>query len=170
VAQEVFHQLRLGKAIDVAQCLELVEAIAAATSQSAAALMSLIRIKKADEYTFMHSIAVSGLMMALARTMGMQARAVKLAGFAGFLHDIGKAFIPLEVLNKEGRLSTEEFALIARHAVLGYESLRDDPRIPDEVKDVCLHHHEKMDGSGYPHQLSAPDISIYARMAAICDV
>ena len=89
---------------------------------------------------------------------------------AGLLHDIGKAVIPSEVLNKPGKLDDAEFELVKTHPVRGCELLRDGDGASETTLDVCLHHHEKFDGSGYPHGLAADAIQLFARMGAVCDV
>lgn len=168
--QEVFNQARLGKSLDVQKCKELVEQIAVSVAHHGDALLGIIRLKRADEYTYLHSIAVCTMMVALARTLGLDDTACRQAGLAGYLHDIGKAFIPLELLNKPDRLTDQEYKTIQRHPALGHAYLSGLVGIPDDVLDVCLHHHEKIDGSGYPDRRQGPQISLYARMAAVCDV
>jgi HD-GYP domain-containing protein (c-di-GMP phosphodiesterase class II) len=118
----------------------------------------------------MHSVAVCTLMVALGRTIGMDEPACKEAGLAGLLHDVGKAFIPVPILHKPGGLSQAEFDIVRRHPVLGYNHLIKNSNIPQYAVEVCLHHHEKIDGSGYPKGLVNGDISVYARMGAVCDV
>ncbi|WP_034294410.1 HD-GYP domain-containing protein [Herbaspirillum sp. RV1423] len=170
ITQTMFKQVRLGKAIDTAACLRLVDEITASVMRSSSVLISVARLKHADEYSYIHSVAVCALMVSLGRTLGMDETSCKEAGLAGYLHDVGKAFIPLDVLNKPGKLTDQEFRVIQRHPSLGYEYLRGDPKIPDYAANVCLHHHEKLDGSGYPDKQQGNVISVYARMAAICDV
>ncbi|ADJ62463.1 HD-GYP domain-containing protein [Herbaspirillum seropedicae] len=168
--QQMFKQARLGKTLDVENCKSLVEEIATSVARDSNALLSIIRLKRVDEYTYLHSIAVCTLMVALARTLGMDDIACKEAGLAGYLHDVGKAFIPLEILNKPDRLSEQEYKIIQRHPALGYDYLKGFSGVPDYVLDVCLHHHEKIDGSGYPSRHQGNQISVYSRMAAVCDV
>jgi HD-GYP domain-containing protein (c-di-GMP phosphodiesterase class II) len=168
--QAMFAEVRMGKVLDMDRCVSVVEEIATSVMQSPNALMSVVRLKLADEYTYLHSVAVCALMVALGRTLGMDETACREAGLGGFLHDIGKAFIPHEILNKPGKLTEEEFAIVRKHPELGYKYLSQDPNVPDYARDVCLHHHEKIDGNGYPKGLRGGAISLYARMAAICDV
>ena len=170
ITQAMFKQVRLGKAIDKDECIQLVDEVTASITSGSTALLSVVRLKNADEYTYMHSVAVCALMVSLGKTLGMDETSCKEAGLAGYLHDIGKAFLPQDVLNKPGKLTDQEYRLIQRHPILGYEYLRGDPNVPDYASDVCLHHHEKMDGSGYPHRQQGNMISVYSRMAAICDV
>src|SRR5690606_37008692 len=124
----------------------------------------------ADEYTYMHSVAVCALMAALARTLGLNEAEQREAATAGLLHDVGKMAIPIEILNKPGRLTDDEFRLIMTHPDAGYVMLMRGGLVPNVALDVCLHHHEKFDGSGYPHGLQGDGISLQARMGALCDV
>lgn len=150
--------------------MPLVEEISSSVARNESALISLVRLKSKDDYTYMHSVAVCALMIALARELNLSEIQARQAGLAGLLHDVGKAAVSLDVLNKPGALTAEEFALVKRHTVLGHQMLL-KASIQDEVAlDVCLHHHEKMDGSGYPNGLKREQISIYAKMGAVCDV
>jgi putative nucleotidyltransferase with HDIG domain len=166
----MFNEARLGNAVDVGRARDLVERIRGSIERSPAAVLSVARLKRADEYTFMHSVAVSGLMIALARQLGLSDAEVAEAGAAGLLHDLGKAKVPDAILNKPAALTDSEFATMRKHPEIGYQMLADDPQAGESVLDVVLHHHEKMDGSGYPRRLPAEQISRLARMGAICDV
>ncbi len=165
----MFSEARMGRAVDASSAPGLVSEIADSVTRNPSALISLARIKTADEYTFMHSVAVCALMVGLARQMGLNDEATQQAGLAGLPHDLGKAHIPLEILNKPGKLSDAEFALMRGHPGAGHALLQGQG-LPAPVLDACLHHHEKIDGTGYPHRLPAEQITTLARMAAICDV
>jgi len=160
----------MGKAIDAERALPLVENIASSIARNPGALISLARLKTADDYTYMHSVAVSGLMIALARQLDFGEKDTHLAGLGGLLHDVGKMAIPNAVLNKPGKLTDEEFALMKTHPVEGHRMLQDARAVPEVAMDVCLHHHEKIDGSGYAERLQEGGISLFARMGAVCDV
>jgi HD-GYP domain-containing protein (c-di-GMP phosphodiesterase class II) len=114
-------------------------------------------------------VAVCALMVALARQQGMSEEGCREAGLAGLMHDIGKAVMPLDVLNKPGRLNDDEYRVIQTHPERGHQLIAEGGGAPATL-DVVLHHHEKFDGSGYPHRLKAEQISVLARMGAICDV
>jgi HD-GYP domain-containing protein (c-di-GMP phosphodiesterase class II) len=118
----------------------------------------------------MHSVAVCALMVALGRQLGLNDAQCRDAGMAGMLHDLGKAVMPQEILNKPGKLTPEEFDIIKQHPVRGYEMLLGGTNVSEGAKDVCLHHHERFDGTGYPHGLAGENITLLSRMGAVCDV
>ncbi len=160
----------MGRTIDAEGCMPLVEDIATSVGRNPGALVSLARLKTKDDYSYMHSVAVCALMVALGRQLGLDDATCREAGLAGLMHDIGKALIPPEVLNKPGRLTEAEFAVIRTHPALGHELVVQGRGLSNQVMDVVLHHHERMDGGGYPHKLKAEDIGTLTRMGAICDV
>ena len=166
----MFNEARMGRAVDSASAQSLVEEISDSVTRNPGALISLARLKTADDYTYMHSVAVCALMVALAKQLKLNDDQTRLAGMAGLLHDLGKAAIPLSVLNKPGKLTDKEFTVVRSHPVEGYHMLKEGGSVPDAVLDACLHHHEKMDGTGYPDKLKGENISVIARMTAICDV
>lgn len=166
----LFGDARLGKAIDPETVMPLVDAINTSVGRHPDAFISVARLKSHDEYTYLHSVAVCALMMALGRRLGLSEAEVREAGLAGLLHDIGKAAMPLPVLNKPGALSDEEFRIMKAHPQRGWEMLKTGGGASEAVLDVALHHHEKIDGSGYPKGLKDTAISRLAKMGAICDV
>lgn len=166
----MFQEARMGKAIEAEAAAPLVEEISNSILRNPGALISLARLKTSDDYTYMHSVAVCALMIALSRQLGLDERQTRDAGMAGLLHDLGKALIPHEVLSKPGKLTETEFAIVKTHPAEGHKLLLAGQGISEAVKDVCLHHHEKLDGSGYPEGLAGEAISLFARMGAVCDV
>ncbi|OEZ63487.1 cyclic di-GMP phosphodiesterase response regulator RpfG [Janthinobacterium sp. HH103] len=168
--QTMFDEVRMGKALSAAQAYELVDDIAASMQRGGDVLLGLARLKSADNYTYMHSVAVCALMTALARELGLAPEQVRSAGLAGLLHDIGKMAVPSAILNKPGSLSEAEFSSVRAHPAAGHRMLQEVGEIDPVALDVCLHHHEKLDGSGYPKGLRGEEISLFARMGAICDV
>ncbi len=166
----MFNEVRMGKAIDAENALPLVEEIAASFQRNPHALISLARLKERDDYTYMHSIAVCALMVALSKQLGLDEAQTRQAGLGGLLHDLGKGAIPLAILNKPGKLTDEEFAVIKSHPEAGHRLLVEGGTAGPVPLDICVHHHEKTDGSGYPHRLADRDISLFAKMGAVCDV
>ncbi|MEJ6006903.1 HD-GYP domain-containing protein [Paucibacter sp. AS339] len=166
----LFGEARMGRAVDTEQCLPIVEEVADSVARNPSALISLARLKTKDNYTYMHSVAVCALMVSLGRRLGLDEAQTREAGLAGLLHDIGKMAMPQDVLNKPGQLSEAEFNVIRTHPERGFEMLKQGADVPEAALEVCLHHHEKIDGSGYPHKLQGEQISLLARMGAVCDV
>lgn len=166
----MFQDVRMGRAIDQQVARAVAEDITDSVFRNAGALISLARIKSTDDYTYMHSVAVCALMVALSRQLGLPDDEARAAGFAGLLHDIGKIDIPIEILNKPGRLSEAEFTLVREHPRRGWQRLRAAGIEDEAALDVCLHHHERFSGKGYPDGLVGEDISLMARMGSVCDV
>lgn len=152
------------------EAVVLVDEINLSMERNSNALLSLIRLKTADEYTYLHSVAVCVLMVALGKQFGLRGEELKEVGVAGLLHDIGKMAVPGDILNKPGKLTDEEFEIVKSHPRRGWEILKSVYHTGEPALDVCLHHHERMDGKGYPEKLSADTLTLHARMGAVCDV
>lgn len=170
VVRTVMHDARMGKAIELDQVEPVVQNITESILRNPGALTGLLRIKNKDDYTFLHSVSVCTLLVAFCRSAGMDSETIRQAGLGGLLHDTGKALVPDEVLNKPGQLTDAEFELIRKHPQDGYDILRRSPDIGEIPLDITLHHHERMDGNGYPDKLPSERISTLAQMAAIVDV
>lgn len=166
----MFQEARMGEAIQAERAQPLVEEISSSILRNPGALISLARLKTVDDYTYMHSVAVCALMISLARQLRLPEEQVQELGMAGLLHDIGKVLMPRAALKKSGNLTVDEFVVMQRHPEAGESILRRDKSLSEIVIDVCLHHHEKKNGSGYPHGLKSDEISLFARMGAVCDV
>ncbi|MBI5660195.1 MAG: HD-GYP domain-containing protein [Nitrosomonadales bacterium] len=166
----MFHEARMGSAIKISDAEPLVDEISNSIARNPEAFLNLARLKNADNYTYLHSVAVCGLMIALGKHLGLSGRILKDAGVAGLMHDVGKALIPNEVLNKPGKLTDEEFTIIKDHPRKGWEILNVAEGANGIALDVCLHHHERVDGNGYPENLSGDKLTLFARMGAVCDV
>jgi HD-GYP domain-containing protein (c-di-GMP phosphodiesterase class II) len=166
----IFKDVRMGNALKLDSAVSLVNELNQSIIRNPSALICLSRLKTADNYTYLHSVSVCILMIALGRQLGMKDDMLKQAGIAGLLHDVGKVFIPNEVLNKPGKLTEEEFNIVKMHPLKGWEFLKDSNEVNDLVLDVCRHHHERVDGMGYPDKLSGEALTVFARMGAVCDV
>ena len=148
---ELFARVRSGDASAVDDAAPVVGGIAESVARNSDALITLARVRTLDEYTYMHSVAVSALMINLARQLQLPPEYIKQAGTAGLFMDVGKALLAPELLGKRG------------------DAVKASGDLSKIVADVCLHHHERHDGSGYPHGLKGDEISLFARMAALCD-
>lgn len=165
----LFHEARLGKAIEPETLLPVATRIAASVERNPGVISALLRLRQQDTYTYMHSVAVGALMVGLGRQLGLESCLLPDLGLAGLLHDIGKVCIETELLKKKGRLTDEEIARLREHAAHGHRLLAQG-NASKVALIVARHHHERADGSGYPDHLVGDKISLYARMAAVCDV
>jgi putative nucleotidyltransferase with HDIG domain len=166
----MFMEARMGNAINVEEAMPLVDEINLSISRNPEAFLNISRLKNKDDYTYLHSVAVCALMIALSKQMGLSDADIKDAGMAGLLHDVGKMMIPEDVLNKPGKLTDEEFEVIKNHPRRGWEVLSESKGANAVALDVVLHHHERVDGTGYPEKISGDALTIFARMGAVCDV
>jgi len=168
--KRVFCDAQRNGTFDFDSAQAVVETIMSDALQCASALIATTKLKEHDEGTFLHCLAVSALMIAFGRSLELEEEMIRDLGLGGPVHDIGKATIPLAILNKPGKLTAAEFALVREHPVRGAALLRGVPGISQTVTGICLYHHEKHDGAGYPFGLKDEAIPLAARIAAICDV
>ena len=173
-ANKVIHSVlgdeRLGKQIQVERLSPVVSQITESILRNQGTLVSLCRIREGDTYTFQHSVSVCTLLVTFCRYMEMSPEVIHEAGIGGMLHDIGKMRVPDHILNKPGKLTDPEFAIMQGHVALGLEILRQTPGISRTVIQVAGEHHERFGGSGYPERIKGSEISTLGRMAAIVDV
>lgn len=149
---------------------QAVEKVMADALTNAGALIQLAKLKNKDESTFLHSVSVSALMIAFGRDLGFSGGTIHTLGVSGLVHDLGKMTLPVGLLERSGKLTPQEMSIIQTHPDRGYKILKRVPGVSKAVLDMCLHHHEKFDGSGYPRQLAGKEIPLIARIGAICDV
>lgn len=138
--------------------------------ENEAVAINIDTLKFSDEYTFQHSVDVATISMLIAKNSNMSEREIQKVGMAGLLHDMGKSKIPNEILNKAGKLTEEEFAIMKNHSLYGYQILKEKGGIPQEVLMGVLQHHEKLNGRGYPMGVEADKIFSYAKILAIADI
>ncbi len=131
---------------------------------------NLISVSSYDDSTFIHSINVMLLSLVVANRLNMPKAEVKNVALSCLLHDIGKIYIPLSLINKTDKLEVEEFNIIKNHPIKGYEFLRDCTNLSPTERIACLTHHEKWDGTGYPYNKSGEEIPLYGRICCLCDV
>lgn len=166
--QYLYQDTESSNFMDVTRSItnDLVKAI----DDNDAIAVDISALKVSDEYTFKHSVDVATMAMIVSRQYGFNDEQVRQIGVSGLLHDIGKSRIPTEVLNKAQKLTDEEFALIKKHSLLGYEILKDKPELSNAVKMGVLQHHEKINGSGYPMGVTEEQIHIFAKIIAVTDI
>ena len=127
-------------------------------------------VRKHHSLTYQHSLIVTGVAVAFGQTLGFSALDRQKLSFAGMLHDIGKARIPVSILEKPGRLDRDETTIIRKHPEYGFDALKSAPEIHKDMLNMVVHHHEYLDGSGYPHGLQAGEISDLVRIMTISDI
>lgn len=164
------QDIRLGKQIELEKVEPLVENMVDSIFRNQDALLPLARLKDHDNYTFQHSVSVCALLVSFGRSLGFSRDIIKELGIGGLLHDVGKARVPDNILNKPAKLTEAEFAKMKSHVVQSIIILQSTPGISQIALDVAGQHHERYDGSGYPNKLKAEEISLYGRMGAIVDV
>lgn len=155
--------------LELASARPLIRFCVDSVKANASAMFWMARIKNRDAYTAEHCLRVAIFTVAFARFLGLPEDDLEVAGMSGLLHDIGKLRVPDEILNKPGPLSPQEYEVMRKHTTLGHELLKQDPSLDPIISDVTLHHHERIDGRGYPQQLPEWQISRFARLIAIVD-
>ena len=168
--QILMDTVRLGMKLDLPQVEVVVDKMTESVLRNKHALVSLSRIKNKDEYTYLHSLSVAALCISFANHLGMGAKQIKALGVGGLLHDIGKVNVPSELLNKAGTLSEAEFEVMKTHVAHGERILKETSGIDEFSICVCQHHHERLDGTGYPNGLKAGEISEFGQIGAIVDI
>jgi putative nucleotidyltransferase with HDIG domain len=148
----------------------MVDGLAEAVAQNRTALLALTTLKNYDNYTFTHMVNVSILTMGQARALGIDGPLLREFGLAALMHDIGKVRTPLEILNKPGKLTDDEFAIMKRHTIDGAEILRKTPDIPALAPVIAFEHHLRLDGTGYPEGVRRPTLNVGTMLCSIADV
>ncbi|MCG6969751.1 MAG: HD-GYP domain-containing protein [Gammaproteobacteria bacterium] len=166
----VMHDIRLGKNVDIKQAKQLVSELAENVVKNPTALLWLTQLKNKDEYTSLHSLNVCVLSLFFGRSLNLPEEQLHTLGLGALLHDVGKLKVPTEVLNKPGRLSTEEFGVMKQHTVFGYELMKNRGELSNNALDIIIQHHERLDGSGYPYNLGHGQISHFSKLVSIVDV
>ena len=166
----VMEEIRIGNPVVIDRLSPVVEEMVTSIINNSDALLGLMQIRKVDRYTFEHSIGVSVLLITFGHSLALDRGILKQLGMGGLLLDLGKMMSPPAILNKPGKLSDSEFAIMQEHVHSTLKILSTYAEIPDTAKQMAAEHHERMDGSGYPRQLMGDEISFYGQMAAIADV
>jgi putative nucleotidyltransferase with HDIG domain len=167
--QDVFASACLGQPLDQVAINTAGEAIVREVETEGLAAW-IATVRKHHGRTYQHSLLVTGLVVAFGRQLGLPHTHLKRLSFAGVLHDIGKSKIPISVLEKPGPLDDNEIAIMRQHPVFGLDTLKSVPGLPAEMIDAVAHHHEYLDGSGYPHKLKGAEISDLVRILTIADI
>lgn len=162
-------EIRFGRGVDIQLAREAVSECVESVYRNPDAMLLLTQLKNRDEYTSEHSMNVCIFSIAFGRHLGMAVPELRNLGLSGLMHDMGKMKIPLEILNKPGRLTDEEMALMKSHAARGRDILMSSRGIYPGAIDVAHAHHENLDGTGYPRGLTDTQISPFTRIVAVVD-
>ncbi|EMP54781.1 metal dependent phosphohydrolase [Marinobacter santoriniensis NKSG1] len=167
--EKVTRDIEAGNDLNLDDARPVLQQCVASIKANAGAMFWVSRIKHREAYTAEHCLRVAIFSIAFARFLGMPDGDLETIGVCGLLHDLGKLRVPDHILNKPGALSPDEFRIMREHTSHGYELLKADQGLDPIVADVTLHHHERMDGRGYPQQLAEWQISRFARLISIVD-
>ena len=159
-----------GKKIDHTVMSNITDSVISSLEEPEHVIACLGKIRETDDYTYYHCVNVSFYSMLIAGWLNLSRDDIRTVLQAGLLHDVGKAKIPNELLNKKEKLSEQEFDLIKRHTIYGYEMVKNDPKICRYIKDVILMHHEREDRSGYPLQADGEELGLHTKIVAVADV
>jgi putative nucleotidyltransferase with HDIG domain len=169
-AQMLWEQAQAGDKPDPNTARKIIDSLANIVTQDRTSLMALTALKKYDNYTFTHMVNVASLAMAQARALNLEGPLLREFGFAALMHDIGKVNTPLEVLNKPGKLTNEEFKVMKQHVIDGAHILRRTPEMPALAPIVAFEHHLKQDLSGYPENIGHRQLNLCTMIVSIADV
>jgi putative nucleotidyltransferase with HDIG domain len=169
VIAKIFDKLPAGVPLKFSDVVEAESQILKAIKHSSLReWLTAVGCHHTDSYR--HCLFVTGFAVAFAQHLGMREEDQRRLTRAALLHDVGKAFIPTEILDKPEKLTPEEFAEVREHPRRGYDALAEQGGFPPEMLDVVLHHHELLDGTGYPNALRGNQISDIVRVTTIVDI
>jgi HD-GYP domain-containing protein (c-di-GMP phosphodiesterase class II) len=167
---DVMKNVRSDKPIALKRCLPIIDDILDVMFSSPSTFLSLAQMKTRDEYTPQHSVSVAALAVAFGRVLDLPRNEIRDIALGGLLHDVGKAKVPRRILNKQGRLSVEEFSIMKGYVLNTARLLRNTDGISETTFNAAIQHNERYDGTGYPYGLKGNQISLYGQMLAIVDV
>ena len=162
--------IRKGDNIDLLKASPVVDEMLKSLGRNPDALLGLCKLRTQDDYTYGHCVNVAVLSVMFAKHMGFPHEIQFASGMAGIFHDLGKALVPLEILNAPRNLSEEEFVILRKHPRLGYEQVKKTPGFNQDILMGIYDHHERFNGTGYPRGISGEAISVTGRILALADV
>src|SRR5690625_1217891 len=168
--KKIFEEIRERNKIPLAELRNNIIPIIHIISDETQLIGLLTSLQSKDDYTYRHNIAVSALSGLIGKWMGLGHQALLQLSTAALLHDIGKIYIPKEILNKPGKLTNKEFEMMKNHTVFGYEIIKITVVTNHRQALVALQHHERMDGSGYPFGITEDKIDLFSRIVAVADI
>lgn len=169
VVRDVLSDPRSGEGIKQAD--ESVSSLVEFILDNETSFYSLMKVQGHDYYTYVHSMNVCTFSVALGTAIGLPKKPdLEWLGLGAMLHDLGKAMVDARLINKPGRLTEEEFKQMKDHVLLGYNTLKENHDLPEQVLEPVVQHHEKLTGIGYPYGLKGDDITVFGRISSIVDI
>jgi len=168
--REFLADARAGREVNVPKVQANVEDIIDSTFRNRDASLALIKLKAYDEYTLTHSLNVAVLSICIGCHVNFSRQKIRELGLGAILHDLGKTKVPYNILNKRTSLTEKEFRAIKSHTVIGANMLEKTKKIPGNAVSIARHHHERIDGSGYPDHLTEDQIDEFITIAGLADV
>jgi HD-GYP domain-containing protein (c-di-GMP phosphodiesterase class II) len=164
----LMESIRVGRPPDIGATEPMIEKMMRSVQQHPDALIPLLQIK--DHYGHQHSLSVAAMVIAFGTTLGLEEDVLRQAAQGALLKDVGSLRIPDGILQKPDRLTAYEMRVVRRHVFDSQLMLENSPGMTELMLDVVAHHHERVDGSGYPHALAGDQVPMHAQLAAIVDV
>lgn len=170
IQRRILKDVAIGNEINVEPIIDITNNTIDTVFKNPDALACVINIRDKDEYLLEHAVSVSVLMTIFARYLGFDKPLVQQLTIGAFLHDVGKIKIDDNILHKPGKLTDEEFAVMKTHVNHSIDIIANTPGVSELSLEVAALHHERLNGTGYPYNIEADDISKYGRMVSICDI
>jgi HD-GYP domain-containing protein (c-di-GMP phosphodiesterase class II) len=170
ISKEFMTDLRAGRQINVPKVHETIENMIDSTFRNLDATLTLTKLKTYDDYTFTHCLNVTALAVSFGCHLHLSRDNLRLLGLGAMLHDVGKTGVSISILNKPARLTEEEFGVMKMHPALGARILEQTKEVPSPSIDIALHHHERLDGNGYPDGLKGQQINAFITIVGLADV
>lgn len=167
---DLLNEYKVGKKLMVKEIGNEVDKVMPEIMNNTTIVNQLKQMDREDNYTYKHSVNVCMLSMMLGKWLGIKENQLKELGVAAFLHDVGKLDVPEEILNKPGRLDGREMMLMRKHTVYAHDALSKNLHVNNRILKGIAHHHEKIDGSGYPYGLKGNKINLYSRIISVVDI
>lgn len=168
--KNLLHDLAAGRELEYSKMEDVFETVYDEVVDNYSLIECINEVRHVDAYTYTHGLNVSLYGGLIARWMGLAEAEVLDVIQAGILHDIGKARIPSEILNKQGPLTADEMEIMKNHSLLGYKMVEKNDDLSEEIKETILMHHERENGSGYPFGVTGECLNLYTKIIVVADV
>lgn len=169
-AEQIYNEVKNTGKVPIQKIKKQILPVIESASASTLIFELLHQIKEKDEYTYWHTISVGVISSIIGRWLKLSKADQRNLMLSAVLHDIGKTKIPVDILNKPGKLTEAEYKIMKKHTIFGYELLTSVEELPDCVAQVAIQHHEREDGKGYPFGLNGTEVHLFSKITAIADV